>query len=276
MTKVAWLTGASTGIGRALALRLARAGWVVAASARNLQELEKVAAAAGDLTGKIIPFPLDVQDSAAVKQTVAAIQQTCGAIDLAFLNAGTHLPGTVRDFNVADYRTLYNVNVMGVVECLGAVLPNFIARRQGHVAVVASVAGYGGLPLAAAYGGTKAALINMCEAWKVELEPYNIKLSLICPGFVKTPLTDLNKFKMPFLITADDAAERIFKRLFTREFEISFPRRFTFIMKALRLLPYSIYFALMRGGVGALPPENAGKDIKYRRRCCWRFGDTVG
>ena len=129
---------------------------------------------------------------------------------------------------------------------LAAVLPRFIGKQAGHVAVVSSVAGYRGLPTSAAYGASKAALINMCEALKPELDRYGVKLSLICPGFVRTPLTDRNAFPMPFLMEAEEAAERIVNGLLRGKFEITFPRRFTWWLKLGRCLPYAWYFLLTR------------------------------
>ena len=142
------------------------------------------------------------------------------------------------------------VNFFGVVNCLAAVLPGFISRWRGHIAVVASAAGYRGLPTSAAYGATKAALINMCEALKPELDRYGVRITVINPGFVKTPLTDRNDFKMPFLITADDAARRIVDGLATGGFEITFPRRFTWGLKIMRCLPYPLFFAMTQQLVG--------------------------
>ena len=135
---------------------------------------------------------------------------------------------------------------MGAVNGLAAVLPRFIARRAGHVAVVSSVAGYRGLPSASAYGPTKAALINLCESLKPDLDRFGVKISVVNPGFVRTPLTDRNPFPMPFLMEVDDAAARLAAGLDTGKFEITFPRRFTYLVKLARILPYGLYFRLVK------------------------------
>ena len=246
MSRLIWCTGAGKGIGRALSLRLARDGHTVAASARTVADLESLAGDASRLSGRIVAFPLDVTDEAAVSATVAAIETELGPIDIAVLNAGTHIPVAVTDLTSAPFRTLFEVNVMGVVHGLSALLPLFVARRSGHIAVVASVAGYRGLPTAAAYGASKAAVINMCEALQPELAAVGVRLTLINPGFVKTPLTDKNEFEMPFLMEADAAADRIADGLKSSRFEVTFPRRFTWLMQVLRVLPYPLYFFLVR------------------------------
>lgn len=239
-----WITGASAGIGRALALRMARDGWRVAASARRADELAELAREAGGLPGTIHAYPLDVTDQAAVWEAVATIEHELGAIDVSVLNAGTHEPTPAATFAAATLRRLLEVNVIGVANGLEAVLPRLIARRTGRVAIVASVAGYGGLPNAAAYGATKAALINLAEAMRPELLQRGVILQVINPGFVKTPLTDKNDFAMPFLISAEDAAEVIRRGLQSDRFEIAFPTLFVRLMKLVRVLPYRLYFRL--------------------------------
>jgi NAD(P)-dependent dehydrogenase (short-subunit alcohol dehydrogenase family) len=243
-----WITGASSGIGRALALEMARLGRSVAVSARRGEELERLAAEAPQ--GRIKPFPVDVADAGAMQRTAVAIEAALGHLDLAVFNAGTHHPVSVEAFDPAAFRHLMDINFMGAVNGIAAVLPGFITRRTGHVAVVSSVAGYRGLPQAAAYGPTKAALINLCEALKPDLDRYGVKISVINPGFIRTPLTDRNEFPMPFLMAADVAARRIVKGLDAGRFEITFPRRFTYMLKLARMLPYALYFPLVRRTTG--------------------------
>lgn len=246
ITRIVWCTGAGKGMGRSLALALAARGWVVAASARTAADLESLSQEAKAAGGVIQAFPLDVTDEAAVRRCADAVEAALGPIDLAIFNAGTHTPMGALDFDVGTVRRLVETNVFGSVHGLAAVLPRFIARRGGHVAVVASVAGYRGLPTAAAYGATKAALINMCEALKPELDRHGVRISVINPGFVRTPLTDRNDFPMPFLMEPDAAAARIVSGLKSGRFEITFPRRFTWAMKLLRCLPYALFFPLTR------------------------------
>ena len=242
----AWITGAGKGIGRALTLQLAAEGWTVSASSRTENELRALEVESQNLQGNIHAFQLDVTSKDIVASTVHAIELNHGALDLVVLNAGTHIPITAASLEIEYIRHLMNVNFFGTINCLAAVLPRFRHRRAGQVAVVASVAGYRGLPTSAAYGATKAALINMCESLYLELLRDGVTISLINPGFVRTPLTERNPFPMPFLIEPDDAAHRIIDGLNSKRFEITFPKRLTWPLKMLRLLPYSLYFQIIK------------------------------
>jgi NAD(P)-dependent dehydrogenase (short-subunit alcohol dehydrogenase family) len=248
--KIAWVTGASTGIGRDIARQLAAAGVTVAASARSAEKLQ-------GLGPGIRAYPLDVTDAHAVAQTALAIERELGAIDLAVLAAGTYAPLAVEDFDLANFTSANATNYLGVVHGLAALLPPMLARRRGHVAWIASVAGYRGLPKAAAYGPTKAALINLAESLKPELDRKGIAVSVINPGFVETPLTAQNDFPMPFLMKSEEAAARSIAGLAARRFEIAFPRRFAAILKFAKLLPYGLYFAAVRRFVLKPPPGAA-------------------
>ncbi len=245
--RIAWITGASQGIGRALALELASRGWQVAASARGVEALQQLAeesVLAG--RGRIIPMPLDVCDSDACQQVVEQITATQGAIDLAVLNAGTHQPLTAAEFTVTAVRQLIELNLMGCVNSISPLLTNMQARGAGRIAVVASLSGYRGLPTASAYGASKAALINLCESLRLDLHGSGVSIQVINPGFVKTPLTDRNTFSMPELISAEQAALYIVEGVSSNRFEIRFPPRFAWLMGLLRHLPYSLYFPLIR------------------------------
>lgn len=239
----AWITGASSGIGRALAVRLAEEGWTVAVSARDAQAL---AALAAEAAGRIHAFPLDVTDAAASADTLAAIESRIGPVDLAVLNAGTYRHDSAAAFDAGMFRATIDVNLMGSVNCLAAILPGMMARRAGHIAVVSSVAGYVGLPGAAAYGASKAALINLCQGLYPELDASGVRLSLICPGFVDTPLTRKNDFPMPFMIPVDEAVDHIMRGLRSRRFEIAFPWKMVLSMKLLARLPTALTFAITR------------------------------
>lgn len=245
--RILWCTGAGRGIGHALSLEYCRRGWTVAASARSVADLDAlVAAGKAAGPGTIAAYPLDVTDEAANSNVVAAIERDLGPIDLAVLNAGTHIPVSARAFRFESFRQLIGVNFLGVVAGIGALLPTMQTRRSGHIAVVASVAGYCGLPSAAAYGATKAALINMCEALKPELDRDGIRLSVVNPGFVRTPLTDRNPFPMPFLMEPEAAARRIADGLARGRFEVAFPWQMVAALKLLRALPYPLFFAVTR------------------------------
>lgn len=243
---IVWITGAGSGIGRALALRYLQAGAVVAGTARRADTLESLKAAAGRAGTRFHAVSADLTDLAATRAAVTHIETDVGPIRLAVLNAGTHQPTPGRSFRAEAVRHLLDANVMTVANALDAVLPAMLARQTGVVAINASLAGYRGLPSAAGYGASKAALINMAEALKLDLEGGGIHVRLISPGFIRTPLTDRNTFPMPFLMPVEAAAERLWRALEKGStFEIVFPRRFAYLLKLLQLLPYPVYFPLV-------------------------------
>lgn len=243
--RLVWITGASSGIGAAIARQLADAGVTVAVSARDAARLRGVSAG----HGRLKPYVLDVTDAGKVADVLAEIESALGPVDLVIAAAGTYAPLQVETLEVAPFRAMYETNYLGVVNVLAAVLPVFRARGAGHVAWIASVAGYRGLPKAAAYGPTKAALINLAESLKPELDVQGIAVSVINPGFVRTPMTAQNDFPMPFLMEPEEAAKRSIAGLAARQFEIAFPARFVAILKLARILPYRLYFALIRRAV---------------------------
>ena len=235
-----WIVGASTGIGASLASQLATVGARLALSARSRDKLEALAVAA---PGALV-LPLDVRDVAQQRDAYASIVARWGGADLVIFNAGTYSEMRADQFDLATMDLHFAVNYHGVVNGLAAVLPDFLARSADKpaIAIVASVAGYRGLPGALAYGPSKAALINLAETLYLDLAPRGIGVFLIAPGFVDTPLTRQNKFAMPALISADQAASEIVAGFARGKFEIHFPKRFTRWLKAMRLLPYSLYF----------------------------------
>lgn len=240
---VAWITGASSGLGRALALRLAARGWTVAVSARRAEELDRLAEESG---GRAVAYPLDATDREAVHDAVARIECEQGPIALAVLNAGTNQPVSARDFDAGVVRKLIDLNFLAAVDGLEALLPRMRGRDGGRIAVVASVAGYRGLPTAAGYCASKAALIGLAEALRPELERDGIVLQMVNPGFVKTPLTDRNTFKMPMLMDVEDAAAALERGLRSDRFEIVFPWLFCMGMKLYRILPHALVLRLAR------------------------------
>lgn len=247
---VAWITGASTGIGRALALELAGQGHTVAATARSAEKLEELVEKAKPLAGKILAFPGDVTVESDMADCVAAIEKDAGPITLAVFNAGNYFPTRGERLETGNFVRTYEINVFGVINgCVHAV-NRMKRRRKGHVLFVASASGYGGLPLASAYGASKAAVINMAEALKFDFDKMNIRIQVVVPGFVETPLTEGNRFPMPALMQADDAARRIAKGIARGGFELSFPRRFTWWLKLVNLLPYPLYFEVMNRFMG--------------------------
>jgi short-subunit dehydrogenase len=237
--RLVWVTGASTGIGAEICKQLAAEGAVVAASARNTNALNAL--------GKgIHVFPLDVTNEKSVADTFEAIEKAHGNIDLIIAGAGTYTPASASDFQTKMFRQMYEVNYLGVINVLAAALPKFRARRSGHLSWIASVSGYRGLPKAAAYGPTKAALINLAESLKPELDRDGVKVSVINPGFVRTPMTAVNDFDMPFLMEPADAARATIAGLAKGKFEVAYPTPFVAILKFGRLLPYRIFFWISR------------------------------
>jgi short-subunit dehydrogenase len=243
--RLVWLIGASSGIGAELAGQLLAAGYRVAASARRADRLGELAQAQRAASAAYGVFPVDVTDAQAVHSCVQAIEAGMGPIDIAIVNAGDYAPMPVAAFDIDLFRRLIEVNYLGAVNCLAALLPRLTARGNGQILLTASVAGYRGLPLAAPYSASKAAVINLAESLQPELRKLGVQLRIINPGFVDTPLTRKNRFPMPFLMTPAAAARRILEGLDSERFEIAFPRRFVWLMKLLRCLPYRVYFPLI-------------------------------
>ncbi len=240
-----WITGAGSGIGAATALELVRRGWRVAISARRRESLEAVAALAPE---RIIVAPCDVTDAGGVITTLAALEQEHGPVARAFLNAGISIHGKAPDLDVAAVRRIIDTNVMGVFHSAAPLLKGMAARGHGQIAICASIAGYGGLARASAYTASKAAMINAATALAIEGRRLGILVQCVNPGFVDTPLTRKNSFPMPFLMTPEAAAVRVADGLARSRFEIAFPRRLAWPMKALNLLPYDLYIRLSAFG----------------------------
>lgn len=241
---IAWITGASGGIGYALALALARQGYTVAASARSVDRLENLSKEAVP-PGRIVPYPLDVTNEAEARAVVDSIEDELGPLALVVLNAGTSLPATGGRIQPPLFDRVYDVNMFGVVRCLAPAVERMKARGKGQIAVVGSLTAYFGLPGTAAYGATKAALNTMVESLRFDLNKLNIRIQIINPGFVDTAMTRLNRFPMPGLMQPDAAANRITEGLRSGGFEVTFPRRLAWPMKVVRLLPYSLLFPLL-------------------------------
>jgi len=246
---LAWVTGASSGIGRALALRLVRDGFNVVVTARDHEKLVELQHESPG-PGKIIVLDGDVTDPRDMERILAAIEYEHGSMVLAVLNAGVYVAVHGEDLHREDFEKTFAVNLNGTVNCLLPAVRHMKARGHGQIAIVSSVTGYGGLPTSAAYGATKAALINMAESLKFDLDKVGVRLQIINPGFVETAATAKNAFPMPALVSAEVAADRIAEGLKSSGFEITFPRRFTYVMKLLKLLPYRLYFWLINRATG--------------------------
>lgn len=237
-----WVTGASSGIGYALASRFARLGVLVSITARSSSKLERLS----KRHPNVLVIPADVSDPAALRQAAETAEEQNGPVELAIFCAAIwrKSENEAAAFDLDFSRNAMNTNFHGVANGLAAVLPEMKIRQSGHLAIVASVAGYVGLPGSAYYGPSKAALVNLAETLKPELNRSGIKIQIINPGFVRTPMTEINTFPMPFIMEVEDAVGRIMTGLQSSKFEISFPRRLVFLLKALRWLPYPLFFAV--------------------------------
>jgi len=241
-----WIIGASTGIGAATARLLLGEGARVVLSARNVAQLSAVAGG----NSRALIEPLDFTDSGQVAAAWQRVRAMWGRADLVLVVAGTHAEIRAWELTEEKASELMRTNLHAVINTCAVVLPALLAEGKGAIGIVGSVAGYGGLPKALIYGASKAAVINFTESLYLDLRPRGVGVYLISPGFVKTPLTEKNDFKMPALISADEAARKLVAGLRAGSFEIHFPKRFTYPLKLLRLLPYRLYFALIHRATG--------------------------
>ena len=244
--KIIWITGASSGIGKALAIKFAEKGWTVAASARReglLEDLNK-------FNQNIYSFPLDVTEIENCKLVANKIIEKFGGIDICVFGTGMHDPKSEKRFNLNKIREIMEVNYFGTMNSINSIYEYFSEKKNGQISIISSVAGYRGLPAAGAYCASKAALTSYAESLNFDMQMKNVKVSLISPGFIKTPMTDQNDFPMPMIKSPEFAANEIFKGLTEKKsFEIHFPKAFTYFLKFLQILPSSIYFKLVSKGM---------------------------
>jgi NAD(P)-dependent dehydrogenase (short-subunit alcohol dehydrogenase family) len=240
-----WLVGASTGIGRAAASALHARGARVIVSARQASALNDFVAQHPGAQA----LPLDSTDRAAVAVAAQGLLAD-GPLDMVVYCAGVYQPMRATDFQLDVMLQHDQVNYVGALYVLDALLPAMLARQQGHISLISSVAGFRGLPRSLAYGPTKAALTHLAETLYLDVHELGMGVSAIHPGFVQTPLTAQNLFHMPALMTPEEAAEAMIRGWERGRFEILFPRRFTTWLKLLRLLPYRLYFPLVRRATG--------------------------
>jgi short-subunit dehydrogenase len=236
--KVVWVVGASSGIGAATASELEARSATVAISARREQELERVSC------GRMLVVPVDVTDAAAVAAAAERVREVHGRIDVAVLAAGWWQQMDARAWDTEVFDRHVQVNLVGTSNAIAAVLPEMLERGSGVIAGIASVAGYRGLAGAEAYGATKAAQINLLEALRVQVRRSGVRVTTVCPGFVRTELTAGNAFPMPFLMDADEAARAICDGLERGRTEIVFPLPMALLMKAARLVPVGLWARL--------------------------------
>jgi len=245
MDKKIWITGASSGIGKALAIKFANEGWQVAASARRenlLKDLNKN-------YSNIHSFPLDVTNAEKCKSVFKEIINKFENIDICVFGTGLHDPKSEKKFNLDKIKEIMEVNFFGTVNSINSVIEYFKQKKSGQISIVSSVAGYRGLPAASAYCASKSALTSFSESLYFDMKRFNVRISLISPGFIKTPMTDQNDFPMPMIKSSSFAAEKIYIGLTQKKnFEIHFPKTFTLMMKILQILPHSLYFTLINIG----------------------------
>jgi short-subunit dehydrogenase len=243
--KVIWITGASSGIGKALAIKFAKNNWTVAVSARReslLKELQNI-------NKNIHPYPLDVTNIEKCKSTAKNIIEQLGGIEVCVFGTGMHDPKSEKQFNLEKIREIMEVNYFGTMNSINSIYEYFSNKKDGKISIISSVAGYRGLPAAGAYCASKSALISFAESLYFDMKRKNVKVTIINPGFIKTPMTDQNDFPMPMIKSPEFAAEEIYKGLLKKNnFEIHFPKTFTYFLKLLKILPNSIYFKMINTG----------------------------
>ena len=244
--KVIWITGASTGIGKAIAIKFSKNGCNVAISARRFELLEEIS----KQNQNVFLFPLDVTNKDDCHKVFTEIKNKLGKIDLCIFSTGTWDPKKEKEIDVEQIENVMKVNFFGTLNSIKSVEKYFKDLGKGHISIVSSIAAYRGLPNSSGYGPSKAALTNLTESLYFDFKKHNVRISLVSPGFIKTPLTDKNEFRMPFIKSPEFAAEKMFIGLTkTQSFEIHFPKALTIILKFLRILPYKIYLYLIDKGV---------------------------
>ena len=239
--KKIWITGASSGIGKSVAKKFANEGWKVAVSARRKELLDELAK-----NPNIVSFPLDVTNRNQINEVFKNILDNFGELDICLFSSGTYEPKDEQNIDPDKIKNVINVNFIGVIDCVKSVERYFKDKKSGHISIVSSIAGYRGLPNSSGYGPSKAALTNFSESIYFDFKKFGVRVSVVSPGFIKTPLTDKNEFPMPFLKTPEYAAEKIFNGLVkSSAFEIHFPKGLTLTLKFLRILPYRLYLFLV-------------------------------
>ena len=234
--KKVWITGASSGIGKAVAEKFAKENWKVAISARRENLLNEMAK-----NENIFAYPTDVTDSNKTQETFNKILKDFQDIDLCIFSSGTYERKSEKGLSVENVKTVMEVNFLGVVGCVKAVQEYFQNKKNGHISIVSSPVGYRGLPKSSGYTASKASLNNFTQGIYFDFKKFNVQINLISPGFIKTQLTDKNEFPMPFLRSAEYAADKIFYGLQKKSFEIIFPPQIAIMYWIFRILPNKIY-----------------------------------
>ena len=251
---VAWITGGSSGIGLELALELARRGYKVAISSRKFDVFDEAAGKKPGIASSISKFPCDVSKADEMAKTIEAIEQSIGPIALAVFNAGNYIPQHGMELEISAFEKTFDVNFLGAVNGIVPLIERMKQRGRGHIAVTGSITSYGGLPMAAAYGASKAALNSMAQSLKFDLDRKNIRIQMCNPGFVESELTKKNDFAMPGLMKTADAAKRYADGLEKGGFEIRFPRRLAWPLRIVGMLPSPLFFRIVAKATGADKP----------------------
>ena len=239
--RVCFITGASSGLGKGLALRLAKDGYAVGLAARREAKLREVAGEIGEAGGRAGVFPCDVGDRARVLEAVRSCEAELGAVDLLIANAGRSINTRVETFDSGEVEEVLRINLLGAIYATEAVLAGMLARKDGQIVAVSSIAGIGGLPLSAAYSASKAGMTNFFESLRIDLRGTGVDVTVIKPGFVRTPMTDHNRHAMPFLLELDPAVDIMARAIRQRKKSLTFPWPLAAIVSAARLLPRPAY-----------------------------------
>ncbi|MBU3620080.1 SDR family oxidoreductase [Polynucleobacter sp. CS-Odin-A6] len=239
-----WVIGASSGIGEACARAFLKAGAKIALSSRRTERLNSIAQSVDQ--AQTLVLPLDVTHTDQLVSAYQTILENWGGLDLMLFVSGVYTPLRADNFDFEIAQKTIDANLLGPMRAVAVVLPEMLKSHAGHIAIVGSVAGYSGLPKALAYGPSKAGIINFCENLFYDLLPEGVSVHMISPGFVATEATAQNDFEMPALITADEAAKEILEGIQAGKFDIHFPKRFSGFLKFLRILPYPLYFWIIR------------------------------
>ena len=241
MKRVTFLTGASSGLGRGLAPRIAEEGHAIALVARRSELLDDLAKEIEAKGGQALPISCDVRDKEAVQAAVAQTVDAFGPITRLVANAGIGNPTPAQNFKSSDFELVMDVNLRGAVYCIEAVLPSMMEQNHGHIVGISSLAGYRGMPGAAAYCASKAALTTTLESLRCDLNGTGVDVTVVCPGFVKSPMTNSNKFPMPFLMETDAGVAQIHKAIVHRKLHHAFPIPLATAVRAIRVLPAGLY-----------------------------------
>ncbi|HXM35443.1 MAG TPA: SDR family NAD(P)-dependent oxidoreductase [Pyrinomonadaceae bacterium] len=239
--KTVLITGASSGIGRGLALDLAKRGARLGLLARRKDLLDEIVGEIERDGGKAFALQANVQDEAAVRLAVDGFQTEFGPIDVLVANAGVGATNDAAELNAAEVARVVGVNVIGVANCVAAVVPGMVDRGQGQLVAISSLAAYRGLPKSAAYCGSKAAVSAFFESLRIDLHTKGIDVTIIHPGFIKTPLTSGRHAQMPFLMELDDAIKKIVRAIEKRRKSYAFPWQLATVVRAGMLMPNFMY-----------------------------------